>query len=935
MLCAIASVLPMMGQSPTVRGAVSGNVVDVAGGALPGARVTLDPSGQTAVADAQGNFLLSNIAAGAYTVKVEALGFASFEEKVTVTAGAVFTERAVMKVSSDTQSVEVYAGREHGEVDSMNEQQSAENILEVLPADVITSLPNTNIADAVGRLPGVSLERDEGEGKYVQIRGTEPRLSNTTIDGVNVPAPESSVRNIKLDVIPAELVDSLEVSKTLTANQDGDAIGGSVNLVTRTAGEKPFYSVTAMGGHTPIVVDGQSNIYQFAASAGKRFGANHRLGIFFGGSYDYNSRGIDDIEPGPGTTQLNGSDGNSPFYAVLPTVDFRQYLYDRTRYGFAGSVDYQFSPQTTLIVRGLFSDFQDFGGKFIYTPNINSFDTPTSSSDQSNNFTYQDAPRYPDYQIASMSATLRRVSGPWVLDAIGSISRSRADNQDFPKADFQGPSGIAFNVDQSNPYRPKFNITSINPAVSIYDPTQYVVQDIVFTKDHSAQMNLQGGADLTREYNWHGHLGTWQVGAKVRSAHKFNDVNDQRYDGGTFTLADVQGTFHNPDYYNGTYDYYTKGKTSKWEKIKAAYNANPGAFTLNTKKTQIYNYNVHEAIPAQYLMNTIDFGKLRLTTGLRLEETISDFLVTNSTLGKKTSSYVDFMPNVQIRYGFAPNSSLRLVYGRGIARANYGDLIPKLSVNGTKNQVTSGNPNLLPTRANNFDILGEHYFNTVGVVQAGFFFKQISNPIVTTQRVLPTTDPLYPGYVETQPINLPSGHIGGLELGWQEHLKSLPGFLKGLGINANYAYSFSQAKFPYVDPNGNNVVSNRSLPRQAPNTFNINPTYDLKNLSVRFGLSYNQANIYAYNYTGLVGDTTVNGPKGPAGDNYLYSHTQMDAQVGYALPYGLKISASGLNLNNEVFGFYQGSTQYPLQREYYHPTYSFTLKWTSNGAERK
>ena len=122
----------------------------------------------------------------------------------------------------------------------------------------------------------------------------------------------------------------------------------------------------------------------------------------------------------------------------------------------------------------------------------------------------------------------------------------------------------------------------------------------------------------------------------------------------------------------------------------------------------------------------------------------------------------------------------------------------------------------------------------------------------------------------------------------------------------------------------------RALPRQAPNTFNVNPTFDTKRLSVRFGLSYNQANIYAYNYTGLVGDTSVAGPKGPTGDYYLYSHTQVDAQVGYNLPFGLRLTAAGLNLKNEVFGFYQGSSQYPIQREYYHPTYSFSLKWTSS-----
>src|ERR1019366_7205175 len=217
--------------------------------------------------------------------------------------------------------------------------------------------------------------------------------------------------------------------------------------------------------------------------------------------------------------------------------------------------------------------------------------------------------------------------------------------------------------------------------------------------------------------------------------------------------------------------------------------------------------------------------------------------------------------------------------------------------------------------------------------QAGLFFKQISNPIVTTQHIIPVGQ-LHAGFVDSQPINLPSAHIGGIELAWEQHFKSLPGALHGLGIFANYGYSFSQARYSWVyhDENGNPISTsdNRALPRQTPNTFNVNPTFDLRHLTARFGISYNQANIYAYNWTGVPGDTTVNGPKGPTGDNYLYSHTQYDAELGYTLPYGFKLTASGLNLSNEVFGFYQGSTQYPIQREYYHPTYSFALRWTSN-----
>src|SRR6202008_3242601 len=131
-----------------------------------------------------------------------------------------------------------------------NRTLAAENILQVLPSDVIVSLPNANIADALGRMASVTIERNEREGKYVQIRGTKPRLSNTMGDGVTIPSPESDVRQIKLDTIASDLVDSVEINKTLQANIDADGIGGSVNLVTKTATDTPTIVLYGVGGYT-------------------------------------------------------------------------------------------------------------------------------------------------------------------------------------------------------------------------------------------------------------------------------------------------------------------------------------------------------------------------------------------------------------------------------------------------------------------------------------------------------------------------------------------------------------------------------------------------------------------------------------------------------------------------------------------------------------
>src|SRR6202158_4996568 len=252
------------------RGTISGTVTDSTGAVLPGALVELQQKGPSAVSDAQGHFLISNLPPGSYTLMVSYVGFAHFETSVTVTPGQIAHVDAVLTVEKQSQTVTVNAGRELGEVEAINIESTADNIVQVLPSKVITSLPNTNVADAVGRIPSVSLERDEGEGKYVQIRGTEPRLSNLTINGVNVPSPEGNVRNIKMDIIPSGIIEFIEVNKTLSANQDGDAIGGSVNLVTKTAGERPTLDIEGQAGYTNII--GGRWLDAFNGTVGQRAG---------------------------------------------------------------------------------------------------------------------------------------------------------------------------------------------------------------------------------------------------------------------------------------------------------------------------------------------------------------------------------------------------------------------------------------------------------------------------------------------------------------------------------------------------------------------------------------------------------------------------------------------------------------------------------------
>src|SRR5260221_12639716 len=222
------------------------------------------------VTDTQGEFTITGMDAGTYTVLVSFVGLDDYSGSIEVKADTVVRVDAELKVGGQSQEVIVTIERAHGEAESINRELNADNVLQVLPSEVIRSLPNANMADAIGRLPSVTLEGDEGEGKYWQIPGTKPRLTNVTLDGVNVASPESGIRQIKLDTIPADLVESVEINKTLQANQDADGIGGSVNLFTKTASERPTVALSGMGGYMPIL--GCRPQYESAGTIGQRFG---------------------------------------------------------------------------------------------------------------------------------------------------------------------------------------------------------------------------------------------------------------------------------------------------------------------------------------------------------------------------------------------------------------------------------------------------------------------------------------------------------------------------------------------------------------------------------------------------------------------------------------------------------------------------------------
>ena len=512
-------------------GSILGTVKDTAGAVLQGAQVALQPTATSVATDAEGNFLIPDLKPGSYTVTISYVGFSTSTVTVVVNAGAPTPLNATLSVSSGNQQVIVNANLV-GDAVAINEQRTSANILNVMTDTQIQSLPNQNVADAIGRLPGVTLQRNEGEGQYVQIRGTEPRLSNTTIDGVVVPGPDPQVRQVDLDTIPAGIVGSVAINKTLSANQDGDAIGGSVDLrIKQATADRPTVQVTGFGGNTPIA-DGRTS-FTIDSAAGMRFGPNtgqgKRFGLMMGYSYDLNERGIDDVEPVPDLDD-NGATTFDKLY-------IQEYLYDRSRYGFAGALDYKLAEDSDLYVHGLFSNFRDYGQKFAYQLKAGG------------KAKYHTSVRRPNLQIADLAMGGNQVFAHTFVNYQIAASHSRfggaAGN---PGAAFDSGAGKDCAFDAANSpsqYRPQYTCdTADNP---IFDPSQYSLDTIDLTFGQATQLNLQAGAAMGWNYHLAGHASTLEFGGQFRNEHKGQDAYSPEYDSNNGTaMTQYLGSFTNP-----------------------------------------------------------------------------------------------------------------------------------------------------------------------------------------------------------------------------------------------------------------------------------------------------------------------------------------------------------------------------------------------------
>jgi TonB-dependent receptor len=934
-------------------GSIAGRIADTARAGLAASLRVLGPGAHGAYADADGAYTIADMPAGGYRVEVRFPGFRTDTFDVSVVAGQTTRHNVVMHPTElRLAKVQVTAtGVAETQAYALQVQKTSDNIVNVMSGDEIRSLPNYNAAEAAARLPGVASEHDEGEGKYVEIRGTPPDFQHVTIDGADVPGTlATDVRAVKLDDVPAELLGSVEVSKTLTADQDASAIGGSVNLVSKVPEGAPHGYVTATYGYQE---QENNNDGQGGFVFGGRVGEQQKLGFLLSGSYDRIDRTLNDVEPSfTGVAPVPGG-GPGSFYAVPNGSSYthifpsewsqREYNYYRTRYGLGGDLDYRISPTATISLKGLWSAFFDEANRwetnFSGDGNNNGADTvingtPTVTNGKIKNTV---ANRGPIEHTWGFTSQAKNIIGPMHMSYAINYAGSEATEHDHLEDTYKfSQNGFNYGYNGSN-LTPEYVVPNALRS-AIASPANYNLSELDTDNEFNSGQDVGARIDALIPYAIGSLPASFKFGVKYRDEHKgYLDYEPQFTTNNPVGMSQFLSSYTVANYYQHICGgCYTLAPFASIPAVESYYHANPSNFAGISGQTEADNLNSFagtEQVAAAYAMQTLDVGQMHVNAGLRVENTTQGYLghVTTgpndtlaATIQHGNHTYIDFFPSLQLRYGLDENTNLRAVVSRGIARPDYAQLAPFINgvgvSPGEQTPITEGNPALKPEYAWNYDLLGEHFFSSVGVLSGGFFYKDIHDFIFTRLSPYTGTNPnfLNPGgtpFYVSQYQNGPSAELWGVEADYTQHLTFLPGALRGIGFDVNWTHVESRAVVPvdttltysYVDAAGNthtfqpyhNAVRHAPLDRTIPTLLNLALLYDWSTVSARVAGQYTAATINAYG---------IDGSSNPvSSDNYFYPHWQIDAELTWRVYGSTAITVAGQNINNEYFGFFTGT----------------------------
>ncbi|MDX8338153.1 TonB-dependent receptor [Draconibacterium sp. IB214405] len=881
------------------KGTIAGRIVDTDNLPLPGAAVVIEDLHKGAVTDVNGFYRIATLDPADYTVKVSYIGFKESVKQVSVTAGKTSTLNFQLEAGIDIEEV-VVNGALQGQSKALNQQKSSMNITNIISSDQVGRFPDQNVGDALKRIPGINVQYDQGEARFGNIRGTSPEYNSVAVDGDRIPSAEAETRSIQLDLIPSDMIQSIEVNKVVTADMDADAIGGSVNLVTKS---NPYSRrITGSVGGTYNALRGKV-APNFSLLYGDRF-FNDKLGFTVAASVQDHMMGSDDLEA------EWDDDG------TMKEMQVRTYLIQRLRQSYSGALDYKFDANNKIEAKVMYNHRNDWENR--YRVVYKDLDEDVAKIErQIKGGTNKDA-RLEDQRTYHFSLGGEHQIGGLEIDWKGSYSKANEDrpNERYLQYKFKD---VEFSQNVTDPEKPQVIINT--PDAQDFN-SEWGFDEL--TEEHQYTEDIDKKFKVDFKYPFHNGTSVLRFGAKYKGKSKNRDndfyeyepTDEDSFNSGAFnnTIVKTKDDFLAGDYVAGTY---------VDVKYLGGLDLTSGDFEGEENLEELAgNFDASEDVTAGYIRFDQSFGSLDVVAGVRLENTSINYSGKELILDEEgdvedlvdteevDNNYTNVLPSLLLKYEVGRNTNIKASVTNTLARPKYIDLVPRVEVNNEDVEIEIGNPDLTPTTSWNFDLMAEHYFQSIGLVSGGIFYKDISDFIVNGIQ----SDYSYLGQTWekfTQPINAGDAKLFGVEMAFQRQFDFLPGFLRQTGFYANYTYTKSTvSNFQIEDREDDDLT----LPGTPENTLNASLYYEGKKLSAR--LSYNYAGDFVEEYSDKAFE-----------DVYYDQVSYLDFNTSYHFNKNFMIFAELNNILNTPLRYYQGESQYTYQAEYYDIKVNFGLKF--------
>lgn len=817
------------------------------------------------------------------------------------------TPSATKAKASPTESI-VIVGQRASLRKALAAQEQADHIVSVISSDDIGQLPDKNAAEALARLPGIAVQRDQGEGRYIVVRGLGPDYNAVTINGAVVPSPEASRRAVALDVLPAGLIRTLEVSKTLTPERDANSLGGTVEVKTLSAFDLPGQTLHASTGLSFDENRGTTSP-SFSALWAKRM-LDDTFGIAAGLSLEKRKFASDNVETGGAW-----KDGR------LSGFELRDYLPERERKALALNLDFHPSKSHHYYLRSFVSQFSDEEVRDRLS--LSNFSKPIAEGEQTSARAERRlrARKY-SQEIQSLVLGSEHQWDDWQLAlALGSSSASEDTPESINDARFRGSSNFA-GVGFTNSERPNLQGPS-----SISQAASYNLQGITLQARQSKDKEQHLRWDLSRKWQIGQFDNVLKFGSKWSRRDKQNDTEQWAYTSNKAGTANYWGAgpISMASFTQGKLDYpfANLGLGIDPNLIRARVAPLDLAAARLLTESALNDYQMSEDINAAYLQASSNFGKWQVLLGARYEHTAFAAQGSQVNAGKlsalqKNRDYANWLPSLHVRYDLDKQTSIRAAWTNSLVRANFSQLAPGVNLV-SNTEAVIGNPDLQPLKAQNFDLGVEHMLGSDGAVSAYLFGKDIKNFTYTTDLAGTGAWANYTSAVSY--ANGERAKVQGIELSYSQALRHLPAPWNGLLVGANMSFTNSSATISRFDKASKSQLSRDiMMPGQAKQMANFMLGYEAgpkeRLFSARLALNYKSA------YLLEVGSDILNA----AQDRYVAAQKQLDLSVAYQFHPKWQIVFEASNLNNEKYYVYQGSKPYNAQFEQYGRTFKINLK---------